>query len=132
MDKTEKPLSEIKTATATVKRIHDKIVTLDARATTEEGTLENIIENIAAIYKVGEKDYCSCLIIPSPFALPSKESRELLEKELKHMPYVAVVLKGLAQKILMNFVASIIGKNKMKSFTNEENAMAWLKAKVGT
>jgi hypothetical protein len=122
--------TSIKTSTATVERIHEKIVLLRYDKKIELETLETVQENLTALYEVGNIGYHSCLIIPSRYALPTIEGRKLIEKELSKFPYVAVVLTGLAQKILMNFVMSVIGKTKMRIFSNEESAMAWLLEKI--
>jgi len=122
--------ASIKTSTATVKRIHEKIVLLRYDKKIELETLETVQENLTALYEVGNKGYHSCLIVPSRFALPTIEGRKLIEEELSKFPYIAVVLTGLAQKILMNFVMSVIGKTKMKIFSDEESAMDWLQKKV--
>ena len=83
-------------------------------------------ENLSALFNIGEKGYYPCLIIPSQYALPDTEGRKLIEKELAKFPCVAVVLDSLAQRILMSFVASVIGKTKMKVFNDETLAIKWL------
>jgi len=123
-------ISSIKTSTATVSRVHPEIIILRYDEEFDEESIETVKENLKAIFNLGRKGTCSCLIIPSKSALPDLEGRRMIEQELVHMPYVAVVLNGLAQKILMNFVARVIGRTKMRIFTDEIEGMNWLLEKI--
>lgn len=130
MNNNSTSFKSIKTSTAFVERIHVDIVVLRYDEEFEHETLETVQENLDALFELGNNAYDACLIIPSKYALPSVEGRKLIEKELSKFPCVAVVLKGLAQKILLDFVASVIGRTKMKVFTNEEDALEWLLEKI--
>lgn len=120
----------MKTSTATISRIHDRIVLLKASNDVHQETTEQFIENLEGVHSVGQKGYCFLLTIPSPNVIPSPNTRKLFEKEMENFPYVAVVINNLAQRILINFVASITGKNKLRMFLTEELAMEWLLSKT--
>ena len=130
MSDTTSQFRSIKTSTAKVQRIHAQIVELRYDEEFEDENLESVKENIAALLELGGGKYDACLIIPSRYALPTVEGRKYIEQEMSKFPCVAVVLEGLAQKILMSFVMTVIGKTKMKIFNDEEKAVQWILEKI--
>ena len=70
------------------------------------------------------------LVDPGRYTDLSKEAREFSEKPESNMMTfaTAVIIKSLAQRIMINFMINLIkhGSMKMKMFENKEKAMEWL------
>lgn len=70
---------------------------------------------------------CCILLKTGPWTLLEKEAGEYAFTEMKSWPAVAIIVHSSAQRILGTVGISIIGqRQKMKVFTQEKSALAWL------
>ncbi len=97
---------------------------------TDEITLENVNDFIAAVKEIGGgKPFCN-LIIFEKFVQVDKESREYSASEEANIYTIAeaFVIKSAALKIVGNFYIQVNKPTRpTKIFTNEEDATKWLK-----
>ena len=93
-------------------------------------SLEQTKELLKAYLKVSNGGNVPHLIIPSKFVIPENEVLNYLRYEANKFGKAdAYVIKSLPQKILGNFFIKVL-KPELPSrlFTNEEEALKWLKA----
>ena len=125
MNKTEK----IKTSGGTVFLQPDGIIRMEI-SKTDEITLENVNDFLAAVKVIGGgKSFCN-LIIFEKFVQVDKESREYTASEEANIYTIAeaLVIKSSALKIVGNFYIQVNKPTRpTKIFTNEEDATKWLK-----
>lgn len=73
------------------------------------------------------------LLKTASHTLLEKEAREYVMKELQTWPGVAIVIDGLGQRLMGQFVINMTGnRNKIKLFECRHKALEWLRHKLPT
>ena len=113
----------------TVSLREDGLIQIEIQPESEVG-LEEVIEGTDYIMSVVENRKFPVLFIAKEFSVPSSESREYLAKK-ESLPYSladAYVIYSFPQKLIGNFYLKVNKPARpTKIFTNEEEAVKWLK-----